>query len=94
MNAMEHGNRYREELAVGVEVCDTGSGVAVSISDHGDRVVIPDVATPDLAAKLAGEESPRGWGLFLIRQMVDEMTSRADGDRHVIELVMHQEKDR
>ncbi len=94
MNAMEHGNRYREDLDVGVEVCDTGAGVAVSISDHGDSVGIPEVSTPDLAAKLAGEESPRGWGLFLIREMVDEMTARVDGNRHVIELVMHQEKNR
>jgi len=29
--------------------------------------------TPDLEAKMAGEQSPRGWGQFLIQNMVDEM---------------------
>jgi anti-sigma regulatory factor (Ser/Thr protein kinase) len=91
MNAMEHGNHYREELVIGVEVRDTGSGVAVSISDQGGSADLPAAAEPDLVAKLAGDESPRGWGLFLIREMVDEMTTRADGDRHVVELVLNEE---
>jgi len=93
MNAMEHGNHYREELDIGVEVRDTGSGIAVSISDEGGNASLPKVVEPDLVAKLAGAESPRGWGLFLIREMVDEMTTRADGDRHVVELVLHEEKE-
>ncbi len=92
MNAMEHGNRYREELDIGVEVYDTGSGVTVSISDEGGSPGLPEVTEPDLAAKLAGEESPRGWGLFLIREMVDEMTTQVDGNRHVVELVLHEER--
>ncbi len=28
---------------------------------------------PDLDAKLEGRQKPRGWGLFLIRHMVDGM---------------------
>ena len=41
---------------------------------------IPHPETPDLDAKLAGEQKPRGWGLFLIRHMVDAMdVSAADG---------------
>jgi anti-sigma regulatory factor (Ser/Thr protein kinase) len=35
---------------------------------------------PDLDAKLEGRQKPRGWGLFLIRHMVDAMdVSTADG---------------
>jgi len=43
---------------------------------------------PDLARKLDGEQSPRGWGLFLIRNMVDAMHVTTDGQRHTIWLAM------
>ena len=44
--------------------------------------------TPDLSAKLAGEQTPRGWGLFLIKNMVNEMNVIQDENQHTIELVM------
>jgi anti-sigma regulatory factor (Ser/Thr protein kinase) len=44
---------------------------------------------PDLAAKLANQQTPRGWGLFLIRSMVDELTITSDAVHHTMELVMH-----
>ena len=50
--------------------------------------------TPDLDAKLAGDQSPRGWGLFLIKNMVDEMNVYQDESHHTIELVMNLEVER
>ena len=50
---------------------------------------MPEAETPDLAAKLSGEQKPRGWGLFLIQNMVDEMNVESDESHHTIELVMH-----
>jgi hypothetical protein len=47
------------------------------------------VEVPDLDAKLAGLQTPRGWGLFLIKNMVDELHTSNDERHHVIELVMH-----
>ncbi len=43
---------------------------------------------PDLGLKLDGEQRARGWGLFLIRNMVDAMQVRTDGPRHTIQLTM------
>ena len=39
-----------------------------------------DADTPDLERKLAGEQKPRGWGLFLIEHMVDSMDVSTDDD--------------
>ncbi|MDQ3892567.1 MAG: ATP-binding protein, partial [Actinomycetota bacterium] len=74
MNAMEHGNRYRPEVPVVIEVLSSGTELSVRINDQG-RSLVPDPHTevPDLEAKLEGMQTPRGWGLFLIRNMVDEM---------------------
>jgi serine phosphatase RsbU (regulator of sigma subunit)/anti-sigma regulatory factor (Ser/Thr protein kinase) len=91
MNAMEHGNRYDPELFVHVAVSATEQQLVVRIVDHGgDRDIAP-APEPDIDAKLAGEQSPRGWGLFLIRSMVDELREDSDGSRHTVELVMHLE---
>ena len=88
MNAMEHGNRYDPEKPVAIQVQTTGDGLIVSITDHGGQA-IPEADAPDLEAKLAGLQSPRGWGLFLIRSMVDNVRVTADdGVHHTIELVM------
>ena len=44
---------------------------------------------PDLEAKLAGRQPPHGWGLFLIRNLVDEVHLNRDDHSHTIELIMH-----
>ena len=91
MNAIEHGNGADPELEVGVRVEARGDRLVVQIRDWGGESEIPDAELPDIEAKLAGEQRPRGWGLFLIEQMVDEMSTSVDGSAHVIELVMNRE---
>ena len=86
MNAMEHGNRYREDVPVTIRVSLDGGRLWVRITDMGGEAPISSPVAPDLEAKLAGLQSPRGWGLFLIERMVDEMRAETDGDRHTLEL--------
>jgi serine phosphatase RsbU (regulator of sigma subunit)/anti-sigma regulatory factor (Ser/Thr protein kinase) len=90
MNAIEHGNGNRPELPVGVTVTTDDTDIKVRITDQGgDRGALPDVETPDLEAKLAGLQTPRGWGLFLIQNMVDRLETAVNEHHHTIELVMH-----
>jgi anti-sigma regulatory factor (Ser/Thr protein kinase) len=91
MNAMEHGNHYQSDLMVDVRVLTSPSALAVRIRDHGGGKPIPEPETPDLEAKLAGLQSPRGWGLFLIKNMVDDMNIEADEVHHTIELIFNLE---
>jgi serine phosphatase RsbU (regulator of sigma subunit)/anti-sigma regulatory factor (Ser/Thr protein kinase) len=90
MNAIEHGNGNRPELPVEVTVVTDDTDLKVRITDQGgDRGALPDVETPDLEAKLAGLQTPRGWGLFLIQNMVDRLETAVNEHHHTIELVMH-----
>jgi serine phosphatase RsbU (regulator of sigma subunit)/anti-sigma regulatory factor (Ser/Thr protein kinase) len=91
MNAIEHGNGYDPALEVRIVVQASASAVAVRISDHGTGGEIAAAEIPDIDAKLAVEQSPRGWGLLLIKEMVDSMRDTSEDGRHVIELVMHTE---
>jgi anti-sigma regulatory factor (Ser/Thr protein kinase) len=89
MNAIEHGNGNRPELPVQVGVVADDTDLTVRITDQGGQRPFPEVQTPDLEAKLAGEQTPRGWGLFLIKNMVDDLRTTVDEHHHTIELVMH-----
>jgi len=91
MNAIEHGNKNQAEIPVGVEIIQTGDEITVAISDQGGAPAqdpAPDAEEPDLVKKLAGAQRPRGWGLFLIRNMVDAMEVTTDGQRHTVWLTM------
>jgi len=91
MNAIEHGNHYRPELSVDVVVNVSPAQLSISVRDHGGGNEILEPETPDLDAKLAGLQSPRGWGLFLIKNMVDDMNIAADEVHHTVELIFHLE---
>ena len=90
MNAIEHGNGNRAEIPVEVEVTQDGDDIVVAISDQGGDAAGPagPAQEPDLLQKLDGAQSPRGWGLFLIRNMVDAMDITTNGQRHTIWLTM------
>jgi serine/threonine-protein kinase RsbW len=89
MNAIEHGNRGRPGIPVDVEVVQDGDDIIVAITDlGGEQAPGGPVEEPDLLLKLEGEQRARGWGLFLIRNMVDAMHVRTDGPRHTIQLIM------
>ena len=93
MNAMEHGNDNDPGLEVEICIRSDGSTVEVLVSDQGGLRALPEhPEIPDLDAKLEGLQRPRGWGLFLIRSMVDEMDVVADPDdpsRHTARLRLH-----
>jgi serine phosphatase RsbU (regulator of sigma subunit)/anti-sigma regulatory factor (Ser/Thr protein kinase) len=86
MNAIEHGNLQRAELPVAVEVEAHGGELRVRITDLGGDREPGEAEQPDLEAKLAGRQTPRGWGLFLVRHMVDGLETATDGNRHTVEL--------
>ena len=92
MNAIEHGNHNEPTLPVDVTVRSDGTCVEVLVSDNGGLRELPgDPQIPDLDAKLAGLQTPRGWGLFLIRSMVDEMDVVPDPEdetRHTARLLL------
>jgi anti-sigma regulatory factor (Ser/Thr protein kinase) len=85
LNAMEHGNQLQPERPVLVRVEVSETELCVSITDQGSGPSSPPEA-PDLERKLAGRQSPRGWGLFLIGQMVDRVTDEVQHGAHTVHL--------
>ena len=90
MNAIEHGNGNNPELPVTIQLLSRADGVAVRITDCGPGPKDDaEPEEPDLLAKFDGLQTPRGWGLFLIKNMVDELHVSGDEKSHTLELVLH-----
>jgi serine phosphatase RsbU (regulator of sigma subunit)/anti-sigma regulatory factor (Ser/Thr protein kinase) len=87
MNAMEHGNGYGADRPVAIRVFGEGPRVRVQVSDTGGAGELQPAESPDIEAKLAGRQTPRGWGLLLIEKLVDETRVTTDGDTRTLELV-------
>jgi serine phosphatase RsbU (regulator of sigma subunit)/anti-sigma regulatory factor (Ser/Thr protein kinase) len=88
MNAMEHGNEYRADRPVSIRVIHSSERLSVFVTDSGDPGELPSPEKPDLEAKLEGRQKPRGWGLLLIEEMVDETRVTSEGHGRTVELAL------
>jgi serine phosphatase RsbU (regulator of sigma subunit)/anti-sigma regulatory factor (Ser/Thr protein kinase) len=93
MNAIEHGNECRSEVPVRLRVEASEGALTVHVVDQGGAEELPPAEAPDLEAKLAGLQTPRGWGLYLMRAMVDELEVTSDGDERTVALTIRLDRD-
>lgn len=69
LNALEHGNTYASELPVLIKVFMSDHALTVHVTDYGTSGPISPQPAPDIDAKLAGSQTPHGWGFFLIERL-------------------------
>jgi serine/threonine-protein kinase RsbW len=72
INSIEHGNQMDESLRVGVILSMTATALEIRVWDHGTGLDA-NTPVPDIDSKMAGEENPRGMGMFLIQGLMDEV---------------------
>ena len=96
MNAIEYGSQGRPDVPVDDRGRDDAPrSIVVRITDRALSGAVPsDAEAPDIELKLAGEQKPRGWGLFLIKNMVDSMDVTTDGTTQTVTLTMAREEPR
>jgi serine phosphatase RsbU (regulator of sigma subunit)/anti-sigma regulatory factor (Ser/Thr protein kinase) len=90
MNAIEYGSGNSPEVPVEIVVASSNGELHVRITDRALGGPIPgeDAEQPDLEAKLAGLQKARGWGLFLIRSMVDRVDVIPGDGRQTVTLTL------
>jgi serine phosphatase RsbU (regulator of sigma subunit)/anti-sigma regulatory factor (Ser/Thr protein kinase) len=90
MNAIEYGSGSDPEVPVEIAVVSANGELRVRITDRALGGPIPgdDAEQPDLEAKLAGLQKARGWGLFLIRSMVDRVDVIPGDGRQTVTLTL------
>ena len=73
LNAMEHGNRFNKALDVTIRFIQHLPKLEITVQDSGigGHISLP-TRPPDIDAKVSGGASKRGWGIFMIRNLVDD----------------------
>jgi anti-sigma regulatory factor (Ser/Thr protein kinase) len=89
MNAIEHGNHNDPLIPVNIMAEVANGDLRVRITDAGGSDILAHPEAPNLEAKLEGRQKPRGWGLFLIESMVDDLDVTSDGATRTVELTFH-----
>jgi serine phosphatase RsbU (regulator of sigma subunit)/anti-sigma regulatory factor (Ser/Thr protein kinase) len=94
MNAIEYGSGSSADVPVEITVARADGELHVRITDRALGGPIPvDAEQPDLEAKLDGLQKARGWGLFLIRNMVDRVEVTPGDGRQTVTLTLKLEGD-
>lgn len=91
INAMEHGNDLDDSTCIGITLTPGSSTLEVSISDEGNG--LKDVTAPSMEDKIEGKDpSKRGWGVFLINSLMDDVQFLSDqGGGNTVKMVIHLE---
>jgi serine/threonine-protein kinase RsbW len=91
LNAMEHGNQNRPDKRVLVSMNYKDHVFSVSVMDEGEGMgetpEIPDI--PNIENKIENLETPRGLGMFLIKQLVDQVEfNQVTKEGHMVRMVL------
>ncbi len=91
LNAIEHGHQMDASMKVGVILDVEEMNLQVTVQDKGTE--IGPVETPNIDDKVEGKSDRRGWGIFLIKNLVDEVTfeTMPEGG-NLVRMIIHLEK--
>ena len=89
-NAIEHGNKLDANMKVGISLTVDKGRLQIAVQDAGGGV--GQVPTPDMQSQVEGKTEPGGWGIFLIKSLMDEVTFESTPEGHVVKMIIHLEK--
>lgn len=87
LNAMEHAHGYAPYLPVKLTFRTNPGSLEVDIADAGPPFNFPSLE-PSLQTKIQGDEAARGWGLYLIRNLVHDLKILRLPDGNMLRLTM------
>jgi serine/threonine-protein kinase RsbW len=84
-NAIEHGNQRNVDVKVLVVLTVEERSLALHVVDEGRKPI------PDISLEREVRQDNRGWGMFLIKNLMDEVEVVAQPGRNEIRMVIHLE---
>jgi serine/threonine-protein kinase RsbW len=91
INAMEHGNKHHPDNRVIVKMNYSDNVFTISVMDQGEglQISFDEMEPPDITKKINNLQTPRGLGLFLIKQLVDQVEfNKVSNEGHIIRMVL------
>jgi len=91
LNAIEHGNKLDTSTKVGVTLTVEETKLQVAVKDEGKGV--GEISLPSIEDKIEGKDRPRGWGIFLIKTLMNEVTFEPNPEGgNVTKMIIYLEK--
>lgn len=91
LNAIEHGHKMDASMKVGIILNVEEMNLQVTVQDKGTG--IGPVETPNIVDKVEGRSDRRGWGIFLIKNLVDEVNFETTPEGgNLVRMIIHLEK--
>ena len=88
INAIEHGNKFSNETKVGVILASDNNSLEVTVHDEGNGIDPEKI--PKKRENPNGFPKRRGYGIFLIRNLVNEMSFASEpGKGNNVRLIIH-----
>jgi serine/threonine-protein kinase RsbW len=92
INAIEHGNKFDINSKVGITIASDDTALEVTIHDEGDGIDPEKI--PKKREEPNGFPIRRGYGIFLIRSLVNEMTYASEpGKGNDVKMIIHLENE-
>ncbi len=94
LNAMEHGNEMKTTTKVGISLSVNKTKLKVTVEDNG-KGFQGNTIEPDIDKKIEGTDEARGWGIFLIKRLIDDVKFEPKPDGNTVTtMIIHLEKDK
>jgi serine/threonine-protein kinase RsbW len=91
LNAIEHGNKMDTSTKVGITLTIEESKLQVSVKDEGKG--FKEIPNPSIEHKMEGKDKPRGWGIFLIKNLVNEVIFESNPEGgNIVRMIIYLDK--
>jgi len=91
LNAIEHGNKLDTSTKVAITLTVEESRLQVTVKDEGKGV--GQISSPSIESKIEGKDKPRGWGIFLIKSLMNEVKFEPSPEGgNVVKMIIYLEK--
>ena len=93
INAIEHGNKFAANSKVGITLASDNTALEVTVHDEGNGIDPKKI--PKTREEPNGFPKRRGYGMFLIKNLVNEMSFAAEpGKGNDVKLIIHLENEK
>jgi serine/threonine-protein kinase RsbW len=87
INAIEHGAKGPTQERILITLTPGDSELRVDVRNSGEAFPA-EQAIPNIEDKMSGLSPTRGWGLFLIRSLVDKVEFHSHGGKNTTNMVI------
>ena len=91
INAIEHGNKFDQNTRVGVTLTVNHTALQITVHDHGSGIKPENIPKERTDSK--GFPQRRGYGIYLIRNLVNEFSyENKPGEGNKVKMTLHLKK--